>query len=84
MEDSLKDLDLAMRRPLALTMSHPQMRPTRYINFKMAGSRVVPMATVSRTPLSRSAGLESSWPEHNLFKTPLLGQEAPRTRRLRR
>ena len=83
MEDSLKDLDLAMRWPLALTMSRPQIRPARYINFKMAGSRVVPMATVFRIPLSRPAGLESSWPAHNLFKTPPLGQGALRTRRLR-
>ena len=83
MEDSLKDLDLARRRPLALTASHPQRRPTRYTNFKMAGSGAVPMETVFRTPLSRRAGLESSWLAHNLFKTPPPGQEALCPRRLR-
>ena len=83
MENSLKDLDLVRRRPPALTVSRPQVRPTRYINFKMAGSGVVPMVIVFRTPLSRRAGLESSWPAHNLFKTPPLGQEALCTRRLR-
>ena len=60
MEDSLKDLDLAMRRPLALTASRPQMRPTRYINFKMAGLGAVPTATVFRTPLICLTGLEYS------------------------
>ena len=83
MKDSLKDLDLVMRRPPALAASRLRMRQTRYINFKMAGSGVVPMATVFRTPLSRRAGLESSWRAHNLFKTPPLGQEALCTRRLK-
>ena len=83
MEGSLNGLDLVMRRPLALTASHPQRRPTRYTNFKMAGSGVVPMATVFRTPLSRRAGLESSWLVHNLFKTPPQGQEALCPHRLR-
>ena len=83
MEDSLKDLDLAMRQPSALMVNRPQVRRTRCINFKTAGSGVVPMATVFRTLLSRQAGLESSWPARNLFKTPPLGQEALCTRRLR-
>ena len=77
------DLDLVMRWPPALTASRPQMSQTRCINFKMAGSGVVPMATVFRTLLSRRAGLESSWPVHSLFKTLPLGQETRYPRRLR-
>ena len=79
----MKDLDLAMRRSAARMVNRPQVRRTHCINFKMAGSGVVPMATVFRTLLSRQAGLESSWPARNLFKTPPLGQEALCTRRLR-
>ena len=77
------DLDLVMRRPLVLTASHPQRRPIRYTNFKIAGSGVVPMVTVFRTLLSRRAGLESSWLVHSLFKTLPLGQETRCPRRLR-
>ena len=83
MDHSLKDLDLVMRRPPALTASRLRMSQTRCINFKMAGSGVVPTVTTFRTPLNRRAGLESSWPAHNLFKAPPPGQEALCPRRLR-
>ena len=84
MEDSLKDLDLVMRRPPALTASRLRMSQTRCINFKMAGSGAVPMVIVFRTLLSHRAGLESSWPVHSLFKTLPPGQETLCPRRLRR
>ena len=77
------DLDLVMGRPPALTASRPQMSQTRCINFKMAGSGVVPMVTVFRILLSRRAGLGYSWPVRSLFRTPLLGQETRCPRRLR-
>ena len=83
MEGSLINLDLVMRRPPALTASRPQMSQTRCINFKMAGSWVVPMVTVFRTRLSRRAGLESSWPVRSLFRTLLLERETRCLRRLR-
>ena len=77
------DLDLVMRRPPALTASRPPMSQTRFINFKMAGSWVVPMVTVFRTYLSRQAGWESLWPVHSLFRTPLLERETRCLLRLR-
>ena len=72
MEGTLTDLDLVMRRPPALTASRPQMSQTRCINFKMAGSWVVPMVTVFRTRLSRQVRLEFLWLVRSLFRTPLL------------
>ena len=83
MEDSLKGLDLVMRRPPALTASWPPVSQTRCINFKMAGSWVVPMVTVFRTRLSRQVRLESLWPVHSLFRTLLLERETRCPRRLR-
>ena len=82
-EDPLIDLDLMMRRPPALTASQPPVSQTRCINFKMAGSWVVPMVTVFRTYLSRQVRLEFLWLVRSLFRTPLLERETRCLLRLR-